>query len=82
MDHEQLCERVAELGARVDNLEGWQKRQNGSLQSMDAKMDGVCESMATFKTDVYKWLMGITGGIAVSLFLLLVNLAMGLIGGK
>ena len=34
-----LTERVKGVEVRVDNLENWQKRQNGSLLRMDAKFD-------------------------------------------
>jgi hypothetical protein len=65
MEHEH-CERVIELSTRVENLEGWQKRQNGSLQKIEEKMD-----------KIYMWLIGLMGGVITSLILLLINLGLG-----
>jgi hypothetical protein len=65
MEHEH-CERVIELSTRVENLEGWQKRQNGSLQKIEEKMD-----------KIYMWLIGLMGGVIASLILLLINLGLG-----
>lgn len=65
MEHEH-CERVIELSTRVENLEGWQKRQNGSLQKIEEKMD-----------KIYMWLIGLMGGVIASLILLLVNMGLG-----
>jgi len=41
MDDTDICERVAGLERDVDNLKGWQKTQNGTLQRIDAKIDKV-----------------------------------------
>lgn len=65
MEHEH-CERVIELSTRVENLEGWQKRQNDSLQKIEEKMD-----------KIYMWLIGLMGGVIASLILLLVNMGLG-----
>ena len=65
VEHEH-CERVVELSTRVENLEGWQKRQNGSLQKIEEKMD-----------QIYMWLIGLMGGVIASLILLLINLGLG-----
>ena len=65
VEHEH-CERVAELSTRVENLERWQKRQNGSLQKIEEKMD-----------KIYMWLIGLMGGVITSLILLLVNMGLG-----
>jgi len=65
MEHEH-CERVIELSTRIENLEGWQKRQNGSLQKIEEKMD-----------KIYMWLIGLMGGVIASLILLLINLGLG-----
>jgi len=84
MEHEELCERVAELSVEVENLKGWQKKQNGSLQSMDGKlgkMDGKIDdsnkSMSDKLDNVKMWLIGLLGGVVVSCLLLIVNLAIG-----
>jgi len=34
-----LGQRVSSLEARADNLEGWQRTQNGTLQRLDEKID-------------------------------------------
>ena len=84
MEHEELCERVSELSVKVENLEMWQKKQNGSLQSMDGKlgkMDGKIDdsnkSMSDKLDNVKMWLIGLLGGVVVSCLLLIVNLAIG-----
>ena len=48
-------ERIAILEAEVKNLTGWQATQNGSLQRIDSKVDGI-----------YKVLLGATGTAALS----------------
>lgn len=65
VEHEH-CERVIELGTRMESFETWQKKQNGSLQAIDAKMD-----------KIYMWLIGLMGGVIASLILLLVNMGLG-----
>ena len=55
MDQE---EEIADLKARVANLEGWQKRQNGAIERVDDKLDGL-------KT----WIMGLAAGVAIQLML-------------
>lgn len=57
----ELKEDVAAMKRDIDNLKGWQKTQNGTLQRIDAKIDKL----------VY-WLMGEMAAIillAVSIFL-------------
>jgi len=59
MDYEKeiidLRGEVATLKADVSNLCGWQHTQNGSLQRMDTKIDGI-----------YKILIGTAGTAALS----------------
>lgn len=62
VEHEH-CERVIELSTRVENLEGWQKRQNGSLQRIEGKVE-----------KMYQMVIGLLGGLVASLVLLAVNL--------
>ncbi|NPV80788.1 MAG: hypothetical protein HPY52_11010 [Firmicutes bacterium] len=57
---------VAAVEARVTNLEGWQKSQNGHLRSLDKKVDSI-----------KNWIMGLLGTAIVSLALLIVNLLKG-----
>ncbi|OPX92710.1 MAG: hypothetical protein A4E53_00364 [Pelotomaculum sp. PtaB.Bin104] len=56
-------ERIAKLEAEVDNLNGWQKNQNGALLRVDAKVDGL-----------KNWILGLLGTSVLSLILLVVNL--------
>lgn len=58
MEHKELCERVAELGAKVENLEMWQQKQNGSLQKIETKIERM-----------YLAVIGVLGGMIVSLIL-------------
>lgn len=65
MEHEH-CEEVIMLSAKVENLERWQAKQNGSLQSIEGKMD-----------KIYMWLIGLMGCMITSLILLLINMRLG-----
>ncbi len=64
MDHDALIGEVSSLKARVESLESWQVKQNGSLQRLEAKIDGV-----------NKLLLTLLGGVCTSFILLIVNLA-------
>lgn len=48
---------------RLADLEEYQKRQNGSLQRVEEKVEGM-----------YKMVIGLLGGVVASLILLAVNL--------
>lgn len=48
-------ERIAKLEAEVKNLSGWQATQNGSLQRIDSKVDGI-----------YKIMLGAAGAATLS----------------
>jgi prefoldin subunit 5 len=68
-----MAERVAALEVaqgrleeRVESLEAWQAKQNGSLQRLEEKMD-----------KIQQWLIGLLGGVIASLVLLLVNMSLG-----
>ena len=56
-------ERVSKAEVKIDNLEGWQERQNGSLRAIEDKMD-----------NIHSWLIGIMGGLIVSLIMMILNL--------
>ena len=58
----ELVERIAATEARVENLETWQKSQNGHMQRIEAKVD-----------KIYLWLIGLMGGVITSLLLLIVQ---------
>jgi uncharacterized coiled-coil protein SlyX len=47
---------------RLKKLEEWQAKQNGSLQRLEAKVDGI-----------YTWLIGLMGGVIASLIMLVLN---------
>ena len=64
---------IANLQARVKNLEGWQKRQNGSIQNIEKRVNGM-ESRVTDKFDrLQYWIMGIAAGLAVQLLVLFLS---------
>jgi len=60
----EICQ--ARIEERVEDLESYKKKQNGSIQRLEQKMD-----------DMNKWLIGLLGGVIASLVLLLVNISMG-----
>jgi len=51
---------------RLKKLEEWQSKQNGSLLRLEQKVEGI-----------YSWLIGLMGGMIVSLILLVVNMLKG-----
>lgn len=57
---------VARHEERLEKVEEYQDKQNGSLQRLEAKMD-----------NLNKWLIGLLGGVITSLILLLVNMSLG-----
>lgn len=61
-----LREQTAALRADVDNLCGWQRTQNGSLQRLDAKVDEIYEIMDTKVDGIYKIMIGTAGTAALS----------------
>lgn len=58
-----MAERVATLEADVENIKGWQKTQNGTLQRIDGKIDKL----------VY-WLMGTMATVVIFVIGLYVNM--------
>lgn len=68
MDNE--SERVSALEAKVENLEGWQKNQNGALLRMADQVDAL-----------KSWLIGLLGTGLLSIILLVANLLIKLNGG-
>ena len=53
----ELGKKVATLEGGVQNLEKWQKSQNGTIKQVDKKVDGLV-----------RWMMAIMGGIIASIF--------------
>lgn len=68
LDAVAVSQELGKLEARVTNLEGWQKTQNGHLQRIEEKLDD-------FKDSQSRWLTGLLGGVIASLIILIVNLA-------
>jgi hypothetical protein len=62
----ELAERVAMLEAEAENFKDWQKKQNSSLQRLEAKVDRI-----------YFWLIGLMGGMITSLILLIISIYSG-----
>lgn len=58
-----MAERVAALEADMDNVKGWQKTQNGTLQRIDSKIDKL----------VY-WLMGTMATVVIFIVGLYANM--------
>ncbi len=54
---------VAAHGARLEALEEYRDKQNGHLQRIEEKVDKITT-----------WLIGLLGGMIVSLIMLIVNL--------
>ncbi|WP_235603225.1 hypothetical protein [Thermoanaerobacter sp. YS13] len=54
---------IAKHSERLNKLEEWQAKQNGSLQRLEGKIDGI-----------YTWLIGLMGGVIASLIMLTINL--------
>jgi len=58
-----IGERVAVIEERQCDYERWNEKQNGRLDRIDNKLDGT-----------KSWLIGLMGGMIVSMSLLIVNL--------
>jgi len=67
---EQIAAALAEHGESIKNLQGWQKRQNGSLLKIEEKIDRMDEKFNERFNSLYFWLVGLMGGVIASLFLL------------
>lgn len=67
---EQIATALAEHGESIKNLQGWQKRQNGSLLKIEEKIDRMDEKFNERFNSLYFWLVGLMGGVIASLFLL------------
>lgn len=53
---------VTKHDERLKKLEEWQAKQNGGLQRLEQKVDGI-----------YTWLIGLMGGVIASLIMLVLN---------
>ncbi len=54
-----MDENIADLQARVKNLEGWQATQNGNINKVDKKVDRL-----------QFWIMGLAASMALQILLL------------
>lgn len=61
---------LGKLEGRVDALEAWQERQNGHLERIEQKLDKFQDKLDRFDT----WLIGLLGGMIVTLIMLVINL--------
>jgi len=68
---------VAKLEERVANLEDWQNKQNGYLSKLDEKIEKLGEELHKGYYSIQSWLIGVLGGIIVSLVVLILNLVKG-----
>jgi hypothetical protein len=59
----QLATNVACHMEKINKLGEWQTKQNGSLQRLEQKIDGI-----------YTWLIGLLGGIIATFIMLVFNL--------
>lgn len=73
------------LEERVESLEEWQKRQNGSLQRLeekvndinqrlDEKIDSINERLDKKTDGISKWFMTLLGTAVIQLLVLILNL--------
>lgn len=61
----ELAEAVARHDERIESLEGYQKKQNGSLDKLTNRVEGVQEQIR----GLYLWVMALLGGVAIQLAL-------------
>ncbi|AEF95385.1 hypothetical protein Desca_2563 [Desulfotomaculum nigrificans CO-1-SRB] len=61
-----LARQVSALEAEVDNLKEWQEYQAAALERLEVKLG-----------QILMWLLGLLGGVAASLILLVLNLSAG-----
>lgn len=61
----ELAERLAGVEARVENLETWQKSQNGAILRVDQKVDRL-----------QFWIMGTAVSAALNLLLLIATIVL------
>lgn len=60
---------VARLEERVDGFEEYQRKNNGSIQKMEGRIEKIGERF----DKLYLWIIGICGGLALDLFLRLIG---------
>jgi predicted PurR-regulated permease PerM len=68
-----LVERVENIEERFEDHE---KKQNGSLQRIEQKMEAIDGKLGKQMNAIYMWLIGLMGGVIASLILLLVNISL------
>jgi tetrahydromethanopterin S-methyltransferase subunit G len=67
----------AGLDARVQSLEEYEDKQNGSLQRMEQKIEELRGDVSDRLNRLQWWLIGLLGSAVVSLILLIVNMIHG-----
>ncbi len=77
MSHGGTCTQARKLGSmesNIDNLVGWQKKQNGSIQKTEEKVDKLKQEFSTFKESLLRSNNKLLGGVAVACVLLTINI--------
>ena len=65
---------IARLEERVDNLENWQDKQNGSLLRLEEKLNDFNKEISNDIKSLHLWLIGLLGSTIVTLIALILNL--------
>lgn len=73
---EEVVTLVARHDERIEHLEMWQQKQNGSLQALEARVSDLQEKQEERFRSIEAWLRGIMGGLLVSLAMLVADLLM------
>ena len=60
-------ERIAAIEAKIDNLEGWQKAQNGSIKEIRGMVTSLGYQMSRGLVLAAVAVLGIVGNLAVAL---------------
>jgi len=68
---------IAKLRADVDNLTGWQKKQNSDVAETNKKVDEMNERFDSRFEKLQYWLLGISTGVALQLLVAFLLLAGG-----
>ena len=74
--HETLAVACKGGEERLDALEEWRRQQNDKLGKLAASIDASSKAMNTRLDALKTWVIGLLGGVVVSLILLVVNLAL------
>lgn len=72
---------VARHSERIDNLERWQRTQNGELRRMAERLEKLDEKLDQQTQSVRTWLIALLTSALLSVALLALNLATKALGG-